>query len=178
MAAILLWPSFKKLLNTTFLNISNFFSLQVKTYWRTTLWKQLSVNFLSLRASSPDHSGGGAGKRRRACNYVSGIWICACEMLIGGDDISNNVITLGTCFSIFVHISARFRFALIQVKIWQLITGSHRGIGGRIQIPEKRRSCKLCFLFPPLRQRRLYFSTHPNMVLIENKVGATKPYWR
>ena len=29
-----------------------------------------------------------------------------CEMLIGGDDISNDVITLGTCFSMFVYIRA------------------------------------------------------------------------
>ena len=29
----------------------------------------------SLRASSLGHSGGGAGKRRKACNYISGIWI-------------------------------------------------------------------------------------------------------
>ena len=36
-----------------------------------------------------------------------------CEMLIGRDDISNDVITLGTCFSMFVYIRARFRFALI-----------------------------------------------------------------
>ena len=36
-----------------------------------------------------------------------------CEMLIAGDDISNDVITLGTCFSMFVYIRARFRFALI-----------------------------------------------------------------
>ena len=36
-----------------------------------------------------------------------------CEMLIGGDDISNDVITLGTCFSMFVYIPTRFRFALI-----------------------------------------------------------------
>ena len=34
-------------------------------------------------------------------------------MLIAGDDISNDVITLGTCFSMFVYIRARFRFALI-----------------------------------------------------------------
>ena len=34
-------------------------------------------------------------------------------MLIGEDDISNDVITLGTCFSMFVYIRARFRFALI-----------------------------------------------------------------
>ena len=34
-----------------------------------------------------------------------------CEILIGGDDISNDVITLGTCFSMFVYIRA---------EIWQL----------------------------------------------------------
>ena len=34
-------------------------------------------------------------------------------MLIGGDDISNDVITLGTCFSMFVYIRACFRFVLI-----------------------------------------------------------------
>ena len=31
-----------------------------------------------------------------------------CEMLIGGEDISNDVITLRTCFSMFVYIRARF----------------------------------------------------------------------
>ena len=31
-----------------------------------------------------------------------------CEMLISGDDISNDVITLRTCFSMFVYIRARF----------------------------------------------------------------------
>ena len=36
-----------------------------------------------------------------------------CQMLIGGDDVSNDVITLGTCFSMFVYIRTRFRFALI-----------------------------------------------------------------
>ena len=30
------------------------------------------------------------------------------EMLIGGDDISNDVITLGTCFSMFVYILAHW----------------------------------------------------------------------
>ena len=35
-----------------------------------------------------------------------------CEMLIGGDDISNDVITLSTCFLMFVYIGAGFRFAL------------------------------------------------------------------
>ena len=36
-----------------------------------------------------------------------------CKMLIGEDDISNDVITLGTCFSMFLYIRARFLFALI-----------------------------------------------------------------
>ena len=35
------------------------------------------------------------------------------EMLIGGDDISNDIITLGTRFSMFVYIRTHFRFALI-----------------------------------------------------------------
>ena len=57
-------------------------------------------------------------------------------MLIGGDDISNDVITLGTCLLIFVYIRARFRFALIGGNLTAQSMGSHRGIGGGIQIPE------------------------------------------
>ena len=59
-----------------------------------------------------------------------------CEMLIGGDDISNYVITLGTCFSIFVHICSRFHFALIGGNLTAQSTGTHMGIGGGNQIPE------------------------------------------
>ena len=36
-----------------------------------------------------------------------------CEILISGDEISNDVITLGTWFSMFVYIRARLHFALI-----------------------------------------------------------------
>ena len=57
-------------------------------------------------------------------------------MLIGGDDISNDVITLGMCFSMFVYIRARFRFALIGGNLTAQSTGRHGGIGGGIQIPE------------------------------------------
>ena len=60
-----------------------------------------------------------------------------CEMLIGGDDFGNDVITLGTCFSMFVYIRARFRLALIGGNLTAQSTGSHRGIGGGIQIPER-----------------------------------------
>ena len=59
-----------------------------------------------------------------------------CEMLIGGAD-SNDVITLGTCFSNFVCTSTCFRFALIGGNLTAQSTGSHRGIGGGIQIPEE-----------------------------------------
>ena len=43
-------------------------------------------------------------------------------MLIGGDDISNDVITLGGCFHMFFkvcYIPTRFRFMLIA-EVWQL----------------------------------------------------------
>ena len=61
-----------------------------------------------------------------------------CEMLIGGDDISNDVITLSGCFHAFFNVClilARFRFALIGGNLTAQSTGSHTGIGGGIQIP-------------------------------------------
>ena len=36
-------------------------------------------------------------------------------MLIGGDDISNDVITIGTCFSIFFLTLARARFCFALI---------------------------------------------------------------
>ena len=59
-----------------------------------------------------------------------------CEMLIGGDDISNDVITLDTCFTMFAYIRARLRFVLIGGNLTAQSTGNHREIGGGIQIPE------------------------------------------
>ena len=72
-------------------------------------------------------------------------------MLIGRDDISNDVITLGTCFSRFVYIRARIRFALIGWLVWQL---SRRGTTGELEVEFKfqRGSCKLSLFFPPRRQ--------------------------
>ena len=68
-------------------------------------------------------------------------------MSIGGDDISDDVITLGTCFSVFVYTCARFRFALIGGNLTAQSTGSP----GDFQT----RSCKLSFLFPlPARAPR------------------------
>ena len=58
------------------------------------------------------------------------------NMLIGGDDIGNDVIIPGTCFSMFVNIQAHFHFALIGGNLTAQSTGSHKGIGGGIQILE------------------------------------------
>ena len=57
-------------------------------------------------------------------------------MLIGRDDNSNDVITLGMCFSMFVYICAHFGFILIARNLTVQSMGSHRGIGGGIQIIE------------------------------------------
>ena len=59
-----------------------------------------------------------------------------CEMLIGGDDISNDIITLGSCFSMFVDIHAIFHFTLFSTsrwlaEIWQL---SRRSATGELEV--------------------------------------------
>ena len=43
-----------------------------------------------------------------------------CEMLVGGDDISNDVITLCTCFSMFVNIRT-FEQAILYDNELQLM---------------------------------------------------------
>ena len=53
-------------------------------------------------------------------------------MLIGGDGITNDVITFGTCFSVFVYIRASFRFAPIGGNLTAQSTESQRGTGGGI----------------------------------------------
>ena len=49
-------------------------------------------------------------------------------MLIGIDDISNDIITIGMCFSMFVYIHAHFRFALNGGNLTAQLTGSYGGI--------------------------------------------------
>ena len=72
------------------------------------------------------------------------------EMLIGGDDITDDVITLGRCF--FVYIRARFRFELIGRNLTAQSTGSHRGIEGGIQIPQTELQALLPFPAPLLER--------------------------
>ena len=69
----------------------------------------------SLRASSPGRFGGRGPKMdgelaTRNLEFEYLFRKSRCKMLIGGDDISNDVITLGTCFSML------FSFALVSAS--------------------------------------------------------------
>ena len=56
-------------------------------------------------------------------------------MLIGGGDISNDLITLGTFFNVCLH-SRSFSLRAIGGNLTAQTTVIHRGIEGGIQIPE------------------------------------------
>ena len=56
-----------------------------------------------------------------------------CEMLIGIDDISNDVTTLGMYFSMLVYSRSHFCFTLIGENLTAWSKGSHGGIGDRIK---------------------------------------------
>ena len=72
-------------------------------------------------------------------------------MLIGEDDISNDVITLGMCFSMLVKICACLFALRWLVEIWQLSRwGATREL--EVEFKFRRRSCKLSFLFLPHHQ--------------------------
>ena len=64
-------------------------------------------------------------------------------MLIGGDDMCNDVITLNTCFSMFVYIRARSRL-LIGGNLTTQSTRSHREL--EVEFKFQRRSRTLSFL--------------------------------
>ena len=112
----------------------------------------------SLWASSPGCSGSGAGKGRRACNYVSGIWILPpiplwlpIDLAVRFSPISANVNKHckhmpRVMMSLLMSPSANEHFAstfLMQIFKFQ------------------RRSCKLSFLFPPRHQPRSQGSVLP-----------------
>ena len=101
--------------------------------------KVMFLSFLknSLRASSP-----AAGREKEGELATMSLEFeylhrkSPCEMLMGGDDIRNDVITLGTYFSMFFYIRARFCFALSGGNLTAQSTGSHWESGGGIQILE------------------------------------------
>ena len=82
----------------------------------------------------------GREKEGELSNYVSGIWISASKKPMQKwwrkwwRHYPWRV--LSRVFQCFLYIRVRFRFALIGGNLTAQLTGSHRGIGGRIQIPE------------------------------------------
>ena len=86
-----------------------------KMYKKQKYWMRF---FVRLRASSRCVLAAGREKEGELATTYNSLEFeylhrkSRCEMLIGRDDISNDVITLGTSFSIFVYIRVRFRFAL------------------------------------------------------------------
>ena len=53
-------------------------------------------------------------------------------MLLGGDDISNDVITLGMCFSMFVYIRAHFQFILIARNLMKSLCLNYHFSGSQL----------------------------------------------
>ena len=119
-------------------------------------WNSINWADFSPQTRSPRRSGGGAGKGRRACNYVSGIWVCIekvdakCWLYAEMTSIMTSLpfARTITCFAMFVYIRASFRFPLIGGNLTVQSAGSHKGIGGRIQIPETLLQAD-SFFFPP-----------------------------
>ena len=65
------------------------------------------------------------------------------ETLIGGDDISNEIVTLACVFLMFdIYICACFCFMLIDGTLTAQSTESHLGIGGGIQTMWGRKGVK------------------------------------
>ena len=126
-----------------------------------SLLTKTGIQYLdSLRTRSPGRSVDGAGKGRIALNYVSGIWISICienveakswlaEMTLAMTSLPLARVFRYVFFLFFVYISARFRFALIGGNWTGRLTGSHRGIGGGIQLRETYLQALLPFPTPP-----------------------------
>ena len=63
-------------------------------------------------------------------------------MLIGGDDITNDIITFGACFDVFFNVGLQLYICALSAsrwlaEIWQISQcGATEGIRGGIQIPE------------------------------------------
>ena len=130
--------------------ISHSFSFWRESRIRSFRYSYHEYCFLStLRASSPGRSGGGAGKGKRACNYVSGIWIppSITLRLPVGCQISANQREAKTSANVNKHwkIRAKGNDAITSV----ISAKQHFAPLFSMQIIKfQRRSCKISFLFP------------------------------
>ena len=96
-----------------------------------------------------------AGKEKRACNFVSGIWISASKRIDSKCWLADMKLVM-TSLPLARVSQFLFTFTLVfasrwLAKIWKL---SRRGATEVLEMVFKfqKRSCKLSFLFPPHRQ--------------------------
>ena len=121
--------------------LSKLCTFELPPNWLMQAWKSNKIGpdqsvHANLRACSPGRSGGGAGKGRRACNYVYGVWTSASKKSVVMTSLSLARVFL--CLLTFTLFSASRWLA----EIWQL---SRRGATGELELEFKlqRRSCKL-----------------------------------
>ena len=128
-----------------------------------------------LPASSPGRPGGGAGKEGELAatslefEYLHSKSLC--EMLIGGDDISNDVINWHLFFNVCV----------LSCLFWYIagnLTASQQEASGELEVEIfkfQRHSCKLYFLFPPRHQSTLELEAHSQAKLNPVKMLSPSP---
>ena len=77
-------------------------------------------------------------------------------MLIGRDDISKDVSTLGACFHVFFNVCLHSCWFLLCADWWKSDSLSQCGATGELEAEFKfqRHSCKLSFLFSALLPER------------------------
>ena len=103
----------------------------------------LFASVAQLAASSLGRSGDGAGKGRRACNYVSGIWISASKKSmwklcwLAEMTLVMTSLPLSCVFNLCLHLRSFTLCTYWQnLTVEAQLTGNHWGIGGGIQIKE------------------------------------------
>ena len=103
----------------------------------------------SLQASSPGRSGGGMGKWRRACNYVSGNWILPPIPLWHPVDWADRFPPISANVKKHWKTHARGNEVITNV----MSANQHFASTFSMQIFKlQRRGWKLSFFFPPRRQ--------------------------
>ena len=96
-----------------------------------SIWNSLQASFLG-------HSGSRAGKGRIACSYISGIWISVSKKWNADwwRCISNDVIVLGSCFSVCLHL----HLFLLHAD-WRKSDGSVNGEQALLPFPTPPPEC-------------------------------------
>ena len=113
----------------------------------------------SLRASSPRRSGGGAGKGRRACNYISGMWIAPLIPLLLPIDWALRFLPISISHRLF---RCRYSNSLKFIRLLRVVFSSQQHVTeGVITTPSNRMKFRLIFKF----QRRLCKLSAPSFSL-------------